>query len=49
MKKKAIIFFADMRTTYDTTFYDEKKIDVSKKFVEFTKKISAIAVSEALM
>lgn len=46
MKKKAIIFFADMRTTYDTTFYDEKKIDVSKKFDEFTKKISAIAESE---
>ena len=42
MKKKAIVIFADMRTTFDTSFYNEQKEKVSEKFIEFAKKISAI-------
>ena len=46
MKKNAIVFFADMRTTFDTSFYNEEKLNVSEKFIEFTKKISTIAEKE---
>lgn len=48
MKKKAIVFFADMRTTYDTSFYNEEKINASEKFIEFTKKISTITENEGV-
>lgn len=48
MKKKAIVFFADMRTTYDTSFYNEEKVDVSDKFIEFAKKISTITENEGV-
>ena len=40
MKKKAIVFFADMRTTFDTSFYDGRKVNVTEKFIDFTEKIS---------
>ena len=46
MKKKAIVFFADMRTTFDTSFYDGRKVNVTEKFIDFTEKISEIARRE---
>lgn len=48
MKKKAIILFADMRTTFDTNFYNEKEVNVSKKFIEFSEKISMVAENEGV-
>ena len=48
MKKKAIVFFADMRTTFDTSFYNEEKVNVSEKFIEFTKNISSIVENEGV-
>lgn len=48
MKEKAIIFFIDMRTAFDTSFYDERKVNLSEKFIELAKKISMIAEKEGV-
>lgn len=46
MKKKAIVIFTDMRTTFDTSFYNEKDVNISEKFIKFTENISEIASRE---
>lgn len=46
MKKKAIVFFADMRTTFDISFYDVRKVNFSEKVCKLTENISEIANRE---
>lgn len=46
MKKKAIVFFVDMRTTFDTSFYDVRKVNFSEKVCKLTENISEIANRE---